>query len=79
MLCLEVKEVDLEMIKKKPTPLLVDEKFKAIIKAEAALNGKSVFQFTRDLASEERLFSNYLEEDVKGKGLKRRGGFGFRF
>lgn len=67
------------MTKRKPTPLLVDEKFKAIIKAEAALNGKSVYQFTHDLAREERLFTNYLEDDVKGKGMKRRGGFGFRF
>lgn len=62
----------------KRTTIVVDEGFKAIIKAEAALNGKSVFQFTRDVAKDEKLFSEYLCDD-KQKGLRRKNGFGFRF
>lgn len=58
--------------------VIVDEKFRAILKAEAALHGKSLFEFTRGVANDEKLFTEYLSED-KQKGLRRKNGFGFKF
>lgn len=58
--------------------LKVDEGFKAIIKAEAALHGKSVADFTESIAKNEKFISEYFSED-KQKGLRRKDGFGFRF
>lgn len=66
------------MTRPKRVTIIVDEKFRAILKAEAALHGKSLFQFTNNIANEEKLFSEYLSDD-KQKGLRRRGGFGFKF
>lgn len=65
-------------MKRDSSVLKVDKGFKAILKAEAALKGKSVMEFTKDIASEEKFFSEYLCED-KQKGLRRKNGFGFKF
>lgn len=65
-------------MKNRQVTMKVAEGFKAIIKAEAALHGKSVANFTESIAKKEKFISEYFSDD-KQKGLRRKDGFGFRF
>ena len=66
------------MSKKHPSIIHVHPKFKALLKVECALNGgKSMYDFTEELASQEELVSEYIKN--KPKGMRRKNGFGFKF
>lgn len=65
-------------MRKKTSIVYVDQGFKAILKAEAALNGLSVVDFTKKVAKDEVFISEYLNENKKS-GLRRKNGFGFKF
>lgn len=64
--------------KGRPVAVLVSPTFKNILKAEAALNGKSVAEFTDDLANDEKFISDYFMENKKN-GLRRKNNFGFKW
>jgi len=66
------------MRKLRPTTVSVSPGFKALLKAEAALNGKTVTDFTDELSKDEKFISEYFSEN-KNKGLRRKNGFGFNF
>jgi hypothetical protein len=63
---------------KKVSSLVVHPKFHTLLKIESALNGKTIYQFTKDLGEEEVMFGDYLESKDK-KTIRRKGGFGFQF
>ena len=63
---------------KKVSNLVVHPKFHALLKIESALNGKSIFQFTKELGEEEVMFTDYMNGKEK-KDIRRKGGFGFNF
>ena len=62
---------------KKKSNLVVHPKFHALLKVESALNGKSIYDFTKELGEGEVLVTDYLKD--KEKGVRRKGGFGFNF
>lgn len=62
---------------KKRSGLSVHPKFHALLKIESALNGKTMFEFTKELGEKEVMFGDYLKN--KDKGIRRKGGFGFNF
>ena len=64
--------------KGKRATLVVDERFKTLLKVESALHGKTIYEFTREIGDNETLFTEYLR-DEKEKGLRRKKGFGFKF
>jgi hypothetical protein len=61
----------------KRSNLVVHPKFHALLKVESALNGKSIYQFSKELGEGEVLMSDYLKD--KEKGIRRKNGFGFKF
>lgn len=68
------------MSKRRVVTLKVDKKFRDLIKVESALQGKSICSFTRDLADEDVLFSEYMKSTKgKKKDIIRKGKGGFSF
>ena len=70
--------IDRKKKKRNISAINVDKGFITLLKVESALRGKSVLAFTREVADNEKLFTEYLSEN-KPKGLKRKNGFGFDF
>lgn len=58
----------------------VDEKFRNLLKIDSAINGKSVLGFTKELASNDVLYSDYIkDQEMKGLRKKKKGRVGFEF
>lgn len=72
-----VRGVGLKMSKKKIVVVQVSPEFRNLLKVESALRGKSIYQFSKDLADSDLLMSEYLER-VRVVGKKKTGG-GFEF
>lgn len=64
--------------KRERVNITVHPKFNTMLKVESALNGKSIYDFTKDLGERDTFFTEYLKDSNDNKD-KRRVKFDFKF
>jgi hypothetical protein len=74
-----VREVGVKMTKKRMVLVSVCPEFRNILKVESALRGKSVVDFTRDIAGQDMFVSEYMERLQEEKRRAKKHGNGFIF
>jgi len=67
------------MNKKKPVLLSVHPEFRNILKVESALKGKTIYDYTKELASENCFVSEYLNAQAEKRRKERKNGERFVF